>query len=372
MLGGVTTTSPPATDHPSRPRPSSAVGLTRRAWRIPRAGSLARLRLVEEPLPPPGAGEVQVAVAAVGVNFADIFACQGLYSATPAGSFVPGLEAAGTVTAVGAGVTAWRPGDRAIVLTRFGGYATSLNVGAEYLWPLPGGWSFEDGAGYPVQALTAWYGLVELGRARAGSVVLVQSAAGGVGLNALHALRRLGARPVPVVGRPEKRDWLAREYGLDPRAIVLRDGAYAANLDAALRHLGAGGFDLVFDAVYGPAFRPAFERLAPEGRLLLYGAADFMGDGGRPDPLRLAWRWLRRPRLDPLAMISQNRGLLAFNLIWLWGEAARLPDAMRATLALIPERPRSGGAWAFEEAHEALAALQSGTTTGKLVLRVGA
>lgn len=360
MLAGVTTSPGPEPTPPA---------LTRHAWRIPRAGSLARLRLVEEPLPPPAAGEVQVEVAAVGINFADIFACQGLYSATPSGSFVPGLEAAGTVRAVGAGVGRWRPGDRVIVLTRFGGYATRLNVGAEYLWPLPEGWSFEDGAGYPVQALTAWYGLVELGRARAGSVVLVQSAAGGVGLNALHALRRLGARPVAVVGRAEKRDWLVRELGLDPGSIVLRGGDYAARLDGALRHLGAPGFDLVFDAVYGPAFRPAFDRLAPEGRLLLYGAADFMGDGRRPDPLRLAWRWLRRPRLDPLAMISQNRGLLAFNLIWLWGEAARLPGAMRDTLALIPERPHRGGVWDFADAHAALAALQSGGTTGKLLLR---
>lgn len=367
MLGGVTTLPHPAPDAPT-PAPI----LTRRAWRIPRAGSLARLRLVEEPLAPPAPGEVQVEIASVGVNFADIFACQGLYSATPSGSFVPGLEAAGTVRAVGAGVERWRPGDRVIVLTRFGGYASALNVGEGYLWPLPEGWSFDDGAAYPVQALTAWYGLVELGRARAGSVVLVQSAAGGVGLNALHALRRLGARPVAVVGRAAKRDWLAREMGLDPHAIVLRDDAYAANLDAALQHLGAGGFDLVFDAVYGPAFRPAFDRLAPEGRLVLYGAADFMGGGRRPNPLRLAWRWLRRPRLDPLAMISQNRGLLAFNLIWLWGEAARLPAAMRATLAVIPERPHIGGTWDFADAHAALAALQTGETTGKLVLRTGA
>jgi alcohol dehydrogenase len=360
MLGGMTA-------DPTRPTQSDDHRLV---WRIPRAGSLRRLRLTEEPLPPPGAGEVQLDIAAVGVNFADIFACLGLYSATPSGSFVPGLEAAGTVRRVGPGVTRWRPGDRAIVLTRFGGYATALNAGEQYLWPLPEGWSFDDAAAYPVQALTAWYGLVPLGGARRGSVVLVQSAAGGVGLNALQALRNLGARPVGVVGSATKREWLAREYGLDPRCIVLRDAGFAAGLDAALAHLGAPGFDLVFDAVYGPSFRPAFDRLAPEGRHLLYGAADFMGGGSRANPLRLALQWLRRPRLDPLAMISQNRGLLAFNLIWLWGEAARLPDAMRETLALIPERPRIGGRWAFADAHAALAALQSGQTTGKLILTV--
>jgi alcohol dehydrogenase len=84
--------------------------------------------------------------------------------------------------------------------------------------------------------------------------------------------------------------------------------------------------------------------------------------------LRLAWHYLRRPRLDPLAMISQNRGLLAFNLIWLWHEASRLPDAMRGTLALIPNPPHIGGRYAFEDAHSALAAIQSGHTVGKLVL----
>ena len=178
------------TDRPP-PRPDHR----RLAWRIPRAGSLARLRLLEEDLPAPAPGEVQIDVAAVGLNFADIFACLGLYSATPAGSFVPGLEAAGTVRRVGDGVTRWRPGDRVIVLTRFGGYASALNVGEQYLWPLPETWSFEDGAAYPVQALTAWYGLVPLGGVRRGSVVLVQSAAGGVGLNALQVLRQLGAQP---------------------------------------------------------------------------------------------------------------------------------------------------------------------------------
>ena len=353
------------------PRPNGTDDL-RRVWRIPRAGSLAALASIEETLPAPGPGEVRVDIKAVGLNFADIFACLGLYSATPTGSFIPGLEAAGVVRTVGAGVTRWRPGDRVIVLTRFGGYATALNAGEQYLWPLPEGWSFEDAAAYPVQALTAWYGLVPLGGARQGSVVLVQSAAGGVGLNALQALRRLGARPVAVVGRAAKRDWLVETAGVDPACVVLRDAGFAAGLDAALRHLGVPGFDLILDAVYGPGFRPAFERLAPEGRYLLYGAADFMDQGRRANPLRLAWRWLRRPRLDPLAMISQNRGLLAFNLIWLWGEAARLPAAMQATLALIPDRPHIGGLWPFDEAHAALAALQSGGTTGKLILTVDA
>lgn len=338
-------------------------------WRIPRAGSLRRLALIREPLAPPRAGEAQVEVLAVGLNFADVFACLGLYSATPSGAFVPGLECAGIIRALGPGVTEWQVGDRVMVLTRFGGYATALNVPITTLWPVPAGWSPAEAAAYPVQALTAWYGLVPLGGARRGTVVLVQSAAGGVGWQALNALRTLGARPVPVVGRPEKRDWLIERFGLDPDTVVLRDRHFARSLDRALAVHGAAGFDLVFDAVYGESFRPSFDRLAPEGRYVLYGAAEFMGDGSRANPLRLLWHYLRRARLDPLAMISQNRGLLAFNLIWLWDQADRLPESMRATLALIPQRAHVGGTFAFADAPTAMRTLQSGLTTGKLVLR---
>lgn len=340
----------------------------RRVWSIPRAGSLTRLTLNSEPLAPPAANEVQVEVTAVGVNFADVFACLGLYSATPAGRFIPGLECAGRVRCVGADVLRWRPGDRVMVLTRFGGYATALNVHEETLWPTPDNWTDAQAAAYPVQALTAWYGLTSLGNARRGSVVLVQSAAGGVGLNALQALQTLGARAVAVVGSAAKREWLIGQYGLSPETVIIRSRRLAEDLDVALASLGVSGFDLVFDAVYGTDFQPSFTRLAAEGRHVLFGAADFMSTGRRPNPFRLAWRYLRRPRLDPLAMISQNRGLLAFNLIWLWHEASRLPDAMRGTLALIPRPPHIGGHYAFEDAHAALEAIQSGSTVGKLVL----
>lgn len=352
---------------PDKPTADSTES-TRRVWSIPRAGSLSRLTLNTEPLAPPAADEVQVEVTAIGVNFADVFACLGLYSATPTGRFTPGLECAGRVRRVGSAVERWRPGDRVIVLTRFGGYATLLNVREETLWPTPNDWTDAEAAAYPVQALTAWYGLTSLGNARAGAVVLVQSAAGGVGLNALQALQTLGARAVAVVGSQAKRDWLMGQHGLTAATVIVRSTRLAADLDAALASLGAPGFDVVFDAVYGADFQPTFTRLAPEGRHVLFGAADFMSVGRRPNPFRLAWRYLRRPRLDPLAMISQNRGLLAFNLIWLWHEASRLPDAMRGTLALIPRPPHIGGRYAFEEAHSALAAIQSGSTVGKLVL----
>ncbi|MCX5735205.1 MAG: alcohol dehydrogenase catalytic domain-containing protein, partial [candidate division NC10 bacterium] len=236
---------------------------TREVWRIERAGSLHRLARQAESLPKPGPGEARIAVKAVGLNFADLFACLGLYSATPAGPFVPGLEFAGVVEALGppaAGGMAHcgpRPGDRVIGLTRFGAYATALNLDLRYLTPIPPAWSFAEAAAFPVQALTAWYALVELGALAPGDGVLVHSAAGGVGLNALAIRAAGGARVVATVGRPAKLDFLVERCGLAPGQVIVRDRrVFGRQLDRALAALDLDGFDLVLDAVAGPFFRP--------------------------------------------------------------------------------------------------------------------
>ena len=353
----------------------------REVWHIRRAGSLGRLERHTDTLPDPGPGEARVAVRAIGLNFADIFACLGLYSATPAGPFVPGLEVAGVVEALGPAIPphgtsgegphAIRLGDRVIGLTRFGAYATAVNLGVPCLRAIPPEWSFAEGAAFPVQALTAWYGVIELGALEPGDRVLVHSAAGGVGLNALAILTTVGARVVATVGRPAKRAFLVERCGLTPDQVIVRDRHhFASQLDDALADLRLDGFDLVLDAVGGPFFRPAYERLRPEGRLVLYGAADFMPKHARPGYLRLALKYLRRPRIDPLQMIAENRSVMAFNLIWLWDQADRLARAYDRLEHLLQRPPLVGRRFAFDEAGAALRFLQSGESIGKVVLEV--
>jgi alcohol dehydrogenase len=312
-----------------------------------------------------------VAVGAVGLNFADLAACLGLYSATPPGAFVPGLEFAGTVEAVGEGAAAVAPGDRVIGLTRFGGYATRVNADARYLHPLPAGWSVAEGAAFPVQAITAWYGISELGACKAGDTVLVQSAAGGVGLNALAILERLGARVVAAVGHHSKVAFLVDHAGLERRQIVVRDrGTFGSQLDEVLRVNRMSGFDLVLDAVAGPFFDPAYRRLRPGGRIVIYGAADLMPSGTRTNWLKLAARYLARPRVDPIQMVSANKSVMGFNLIWLWEQADRLPRAYAGLAPHITRPPHIGRRFAFAEAPAALRYLQSGGSIGKVVLEV--
>ena len=349
----------------------------REVWRIDRAGSLDRLTPRTEDLPDLLPGQARVAVKAVGLNFADIFACLGLYSATPKGSFIPGLEFAGVVEAIApAPSTTPAPhtigvGDAVAGITRFGAYATVLNVDLRYVRPMRSGWSFAEAAAFPVQGLTAWYGLVHLGALQRHHVVLVQSAAGGVGLHALAIVAAIGARPVAVVGRDAKRQWLIEHRGLAPEQVIVRHRrTFGADLDRALGTLGAPGFDLVLDAVSGPFFAPAYDRLRPEGRFVVYGAADFMTRGTRINYPRLALRYLFRPRLDPLRMISDNRSVMGFNLIWLWDRIERLAPAADALDRLITEAPLIGRRFAFDAAPAAMRYLQSGASVGKVVLDV--
>jgi NADPH:quinone reductase-like Zn-dependent oxidoreductase len=240
-----------------------------------------------------------------------------------------------------------------------------------YLRPIPPGWSFAEGAAFPVQALTAWYGLTELGALKPGDVVLVHSAAGGVGLNALAILQTSGAQVIATVGRPAKRDFLVDRCGLTPDQVIVRDRhGFGSQLDRALAALHLDGFDLVFDAIGGPFFQPAYERLRPEGRHVLYGAADLMSKQARPDYLRLALKYVRRPRLDPLRMMAENRSVMAFNLIWLWDQADRLARVYDRLASLVQSPPYIGRRFAFADAPAALRYLQSGESIGKVVLEV--
>ena len=337
----------------------------RQIWQIPRAGDLARLQLVDDRLTDPADDSVTVRVAAAGLNFADVFACLGLYAATPSGPFVPGLEFAGVIEAVGSSVEGWTIGQPVMGLTRFGGYATHVNVDARYLWPLPDGWSMGQGAGHLVTSLTAWYALRELGALKPEQLVLVQSAAGGVGLAALALIERMRGEAIGTVGQAAK----TAVTGLAAERIIVRDSRnFGRQLDEALAAADCDGFDLVLDAIAGGTFRPLYDRLRPGGRLVIFGAADLMPSGRRPNYAKLGWQYCRRPKLDPLAMISDNRSVMAFNLIWLWDRVEHMRRLCRELSALQPPAPHIGRTFPFAEAPAAVRYLQSGDSVGKVIL----
>lgn len=337
----------------------------RRAWRIAKAGAISDLKLVEEPLGVLDPASIRIQVKSVGLNFADIFALTGLYSATPKGSFVPGLEFAGIVTEVGAAAnTHLNAGDRVYGCTRFGGYADCLDVLPHHCRKMPADWRFAEGAAFPVQSLTAFYALTDLGAVKPGQLVLVHSAAGGVGLQAMRMLRQMGAIPIGTVGSRAKCQFL-QQQGFDE--VIVRGADFADQLKS---QLAGRPLHAVLDGIGGKVQKQSFEALAPTGRLVVFGAAEFT-PGDKPHWLKAAWLYLNRPRYDVMDMISSNRSVLAFNLIWLWQEQQLFESLLDGCAGLDLPAPHVGHEFAFERAHEAIECLRSGGSVGKVVLNVG-
>ncbi|MEY3369322.1 MAG: hypothetical protein RI973_2477 [Bacteroidota bacterium] len=335
--------------------------MQRRLYRL-KAGNLGNLRLVSEELPPPGPGEVTVEVKAIGLNFADVSVIHGLYSATPKGEFTPGLEYAGVVLQCGSGVGNCKPGDRVMGITRFGAYATHLNIGSQYVVPLPDDWTFEEGASWLVQVLTAYYALVPLGNLQPGYTVLIHSAAGGVGILANRIARKLGAVTIGTVGSPAKLELLRQEGVNYP---LLRDAQFFKNLDQILKERP---LNLILETHGGKMFREDFRRLAPEGRSVIYSAADFVTPGNRPNYLKVIWKFITRPKVDPLDLTNSNKGVLGFNLIYLYEKSQLLHQYVAEIKALDIGKPRVGHVLGFEALPQAVRLLQSGKTTGKVVV----
>lgn len=226
------------------------------------AGDDGRPRLVERPDPVAGPGEVVLAVHATALNRADLLQLKGLYPPPAGESDVPGLEAAGEIVAVGAGVDGWRVGDRAAALLAGGGHTELVAAPVGQLLPIPDGWSMVEAAALPEVAITSWVNLVREGELRAGETVLVTGATSGVGTFAVPLARALGAR-VLAAGRDEAR---LAEVGADA-SIVLGPGLPEAARGAS----GGRGVDLVLDLVGGEHLGEHLAALAPRGRLVLVG-----------------------------------------------------------------------------------------------------
>ena len=267
--------------------------MQRKAYTL-KAGNIANLKISTEELPAPAPNEVSVEIKAIGLNFADVSVALGLYSATPKGVFTPGLEYAGIIAATGKDVTHVKVGDQVMGITRFGGYSTALNIDSRYVVPLPDGWSLEEGASYLVQGLTAYYALVPLGAMEAGYTVLVHSAAGGVGILANRMVKKMGGTTIGTVGSTAKIP-LLKEEGVD--FPLVRDSNFYQNLDAILKDRE---LNLVMETQGGPMLLEVFKRMAPTGRSIVYSAASFITPGNRPNYLKVLWKFLTRPKIDPL------------------------------------------------------------------------
>ncbi len=316
-------------------------------------------------IPEPGEGEVQVAVEAAGINFADLMMRMGLYPEAPEPPFVPGYEVAGRIGSVADGVKGLKPGDRVVAATRFGGYTSHTNLPAEDVIKVPRALDLEQAAALPVQYVTAWIALHEYGRIREGDRVLVHGGAGGVGQAAVAMAQAAGCDVVATAGGKAKVAMLRERFGIE--AFDHHVGHVRHQLDA--QH----GFDLILDPVGGRHLKESLLTLRPGGRVILYGMQSLVtSDKGRRS-LRAAARELPAMKVKTIPMMLHNTGVQGLNLLSLWKER---PDVVRhamdgVTKALARKRipaPTIAASYPLAEAAKAHQAIHDRRHAGKVLL----
>jgi NADPH:quinone reductase-like Zn-dependent oxidoreductase len=287
--------------------------------------------LAERSVPLPGLGplDVHLEVQAAGVNFADLLMRAGLYGTVPPMPYSPGFEVAGLVRRLGARVTDWAVGDRAVALIRYGGYARGLIVPAANLFRYPSSLSPVQAAAVPVAFLTAHVALFESARVRPGETALVLNAAGGVGSAAVQLARRHGLSVLGTAGSERKRRFVTERLGA--RACFDSAGDWGAEVE---RLIGPRAIDVALDAVGGRATRACRRLLAPLGRLVFYGLSDAL-PGGRKSWPAMIRAWLRTGRLHPLDLIEPNAGVAGIHLLHLGSKEPLLRPALAEIYAAV-------------------------------------
>jgi putative PIG3 family NAD(P)H quinone oxidoreductase len=218
---------------------------------------------VERPVPAPADGDVLIRVAAAGVNRPDVFQRRGRYAPPAGASDIPGLEVAGAIARLGAGVTEWRVGDAVCALVTGGGYAEYCVAPAPQCLPVPRGMAIVTAAAIPETFFTVWSNVFQRGRLAAGESLLVHGGSSGIGTTAIQLAKARGARVFATAGSADK--CAACERLGAERAINYRD----ADFVAAIRELTGGrGVDVVLDMVGGDYFARNIDVLAVEGRLV--------------------------------------------------------------------------------------------------------
>ena len=300
--------------------------------------------------PQPKAGEVLLEVNAASVNYPDVLIVQKKYQMQPELPFTPGTEIAGTVRALGDGVTSVKVGDRVIAFVGLGGFAEQAVATAKTLIPIPPGISDEVAASFTMVYGTSHHAVIDRGELKAGQTMLVLGAAGGVGLAAVEIGKAIGARVIAAASSDEKLA-VCKAHGAD----VLINYA-TQDLRAAIKAATDGmGPDVIYDPVGGVYAEPALRSIGWRGRYLVVGFAN----GEIPKiPLNLAL-------LKGAAIVGV-----------FWGDfAQREPKAnaaaMMQMIGWIREgklKPLISARYPLAQVPQALNALGSRTATGKIVI----
>ena len=334
-----------------------------RAIVIHKKGQPRTLRVEEVPDPVAGRGEVLIQVSAVGVNFADVLARQGLYPDAPPCPFIPGYETGGEILALGEGITGLSVGQRVLAFHTSGGYAERVAVPAAQVFAIPDSLSTQSAVVLPLNYGTAYISLHHTGRVEPGMRLYLYAAAGGVGMAVVDLAKRAGLEVIGAASSHYKRERLQTEgvkYVMDSRK---------AKVDRVARQLyGDSGFDIVIDSVGGRTIARGMRALRAGGRVVSIGVGSISGRG----ILGALALVLRTPRLNALRLLQESRGFYGVNLAKLIREPKRVRGLIEELIRLSAAgeiHPEPGRVLALDEAAHAHRLLETRRNVGKIVLR---
>lgn len=322
-----------------------------RAVEITSPGGPEVLRLVDHPVPTPGAGEVLIKVAYAGVNRPDALQRAGLYRPPPSASPLPGLEAAGEIVATGAGVQGWAVGDQVCALLPGGGYADYVLTPAAHCLPVPKGMGLHEAACLPETFFTVWSNVFQRGGLTAGERFLVHGGSSGIGTTAIQLAHAFGARVFATAGSAEKVE-ACLALGAE-RAVNYRDEDFVEVLKAE------GGANLILDMVGGDYLPRNIKALADEGRLVQIAFLQ-----GPKVELNFAQIMMRRLTVTGSTLRPQSDVVKA-------GIAADLRAKVWPLLESGQVKPVMDSVFDLSEAAAAHAHMESNAHIGKIVLKVG-
>jgi len=320
---------------------------------IARPGKPEVLTLVTRPTPVPGPGEVVIRVAAAGINRPDVLQRQGVYPPPPGASDLPGLEVAGTIAALGDGVTEPALGSSVCALVPGGGYAEYCAVDARLCLPLPQGYDFVRAAALPETLFTVWHNVFERGRLAAGESLLVHGGAGGIGTTAIQLAKAMGATVFATAGGADKAGACAA-LGAD-HAIDYQSEDF---VDVVKKATGGRGVDVILDMVGGDYVPRNIKALAPDGRLV---SIAFLR--GSTVDINLMPVMLKRLTLTGSTLRPQSND-----------RKAAMAEALRRTVWPLLDQGRIAplihATFPLKDAAEAHRLMEANTHIGKIVLTV--
>lgn len=324
---------------------------TMTAIEITESGGPEVLQPVERPVPVPTAGEILIAVAAAGVNRPDVVQRLGLYPPPPGASDLPGLEVAGTVVALGEGVTGWKEGDSVCALIAGGGYAQYATAPAPQVLSVPAGFDMVQAAGIPETFFTVWTNMFDRGHLTSGESILIHGGSSGIGTTAIQLAKAFGATAYVTVGSAEKASF-CETLGA-AKAINYREQDFVEEIKAITE---GAGVDVILDMVGGDYLPRNVRLLKVEGRLLqvsLMEGAKGELDLGRVMRNRLT---VTGSTLRPRSV--DQKGEIAVSLrekVWPLFDAGKIGPVIHQTFPL-------------NEAAQAHALMESSTHIGKIIL----